>query len=144
LALFCLSTASVAAENAVLETHFKNYAASWGPNADMDAIAASYYLPEVTMFSRQLTTQLSGVSEIAGALRAALLPAIEAGWQGTSVVAFSSCQLRSDLALVGIDYERRFADGTSTPSSTTYIVVSTEGGWKIAAVMVSDHSDVSC
>ena len=41
LALFCLSTASVAAENAVLETHFKNYAASWGPDADMDAMVAS-------------------------------------------------------------------------------------------------------
>jgi len=136
---------SVAAEEVPLEQHFREYIGNWKPDADIDAVVAEYWGATATMYPPgESAVQLSNPGEIAAALKAAMRPVIDAGWQGSALVAFSSCRLRKDLALVGIDFQRRYPEGRTTNDSAAYIVVLKGNAWKIQAVMASQTHSVGC
>jgi len=141
----CLLATAVTAEQLSLEQHFRGYIGNWRPDADIDAVVAKYWDSRATMHPQsQPPLLLNSPAEIAAALRAVMLPVIAAGWQGSAVVAFSSCRLREDLALVGIAYQRRFLDARTTTDSAVYVVRLTAGVWVIQSVMGTDTHDVSC
>ncbi len=145
IALLLVATAvSASNDEAELEKHFKLYFDSWTPEADISELADQYWDSKATILAPDAVVQLANRAEIASVLTTTMEPVKQDGWQGTAMVAFSSCRLRKGMALVGIDYRRRFADGRETTDRVVYVVRSYDDQWWISAVMSSDSSAIRC
>ena len=145
---FCLSVFLITpaiAEESDLETHFREYIGNWKPEADIDEIVSAYWDSRVTVFPPgQSAVHLADPGETSGMLTSTMLPVIEAGWQKSSVVGFSSCRLSENVAIVGIEYQRSFTAGKTTTDKAVYIVRSDQDGWKIQALMSSETHKITC
>jgi len=127
-----------------LEEFFRGYINSWKADMDFEKLVAEFWNPQATFFPGRRVIQLGSRDAIAAALSAATQTSAASGFVGTKMTSFSSCRIREDLALVGIEYQGERTDGLEPPASAVYVAEQRSGRWWILAVMGSDTGAVRC
>ncbi len=115
---------------AVVEAYLTGYSDGL-PAAEL---ISSYWLPNVVIHAPATAPEKVPAETFAGLVEGFRTQVRAEGWRQNVIRDIDACLLREDLALVGVDYVRRYDDDSERAEAVVYTLNSADG-WRISSVM---------
>ena len=119
------------------ESVVSRYIDAYSAGVPTTELVDTYWMPTVTVHPKGLTANQLDAQAWAEVLETFRNQVTEQGWIRSEIVELHSCQLREELAIVSLSYNRVFKDGSKELDAVVYSLSGVDG-WRLSSVWPVD------